>query len=55
MLKGQLPRVPGPGNSWIPHNFPAGIWALQQPPKHSYSLQLAIHTQLEHCYLQYAL
>jgi len=26
--------------------FQAALWALQQPHKYSYSLQLAIHTQL---------
>ena len=35
MLKGQLSRVPWPGNSW-----------MLQPHKHSYSLQLAIRTEL---------
>jgi len=33
----------------------AALWALQQPHKHSHSLQLANHTQLAHHYIQYAL
>jgi len=35
MLKGQLSRVPWPGNSW-----------MLQPHKHSYLLWLAIRTEL---------
>jgi len=34
--------------------FPA-LWVLQQPRKHSHSLQLANHTQLAHHYIQWAL
>jgi len=34
-----------PGNSWIPFTFQPALQALQQPHKHSYSLQLAIHTR----------
>jgi len=45
VLNGQLSRVPWPGNSWMPLTF---LWALQQPHKHSHSLQLATHTQLAH-------
>jgi len=35
-------------------HFPA-LWVLQQPRKHSHSLQLANHTQLAHHYIQWAL
>ena len=59
MRKNLLSRVPWPGNSWIPRNFQADLWAVYQSPKHShkhsYSLQLAIHTQLAHHYIPYAL
>ena len=41
MPKGQLSRVPWPGNSWMPFTFQPTLWVLQQPHKHSYSLQLA--------------
>jgi len=41
MPKGQLSRASWPGNSWMP-----AFWALQQPHKHSHSLQLAIHIEL---------
>ena len=34
-----------PGNSWMPFTFQAALQALQQPHKHSHSLQLAIHTE----------
>ena len=55
MLNGQLSRVPWPGNLWMPSTFQPACWALQQPHKHSHSLQPAIHTQLAHHYIQYAL
>jgi len=48
-----MPKVnflPWPGNSWMPFTFQAALLALQQPHKHSHSLQLAIHTQLAHHY-----
>jgi len=35
--------------------FKAALWMLQQSDKHSYSLQLAIHTMLANHYMQYAL
>ena len=41
MLKGQLPKVPWPGNSWMSFTVQAAIQVLQQPHKYSYSLQLA--------------
>jgi len=44
MPKDQLSRVPWPGNSWMPFTFQPALWALQQPHKHSCSLQQAIHT-----------
>ena len=34
----------------MPFTFQAALLALQQPHKHSHSLQLAIHTQLAHHY-----
>ena len=43
MPKGQLSRVPWPGNSWRPFTFQPALWALQQPHEHSHSLQL-LHT-----------
>ena len=46
MPKGQLSRVPWPGNSWMPFIFQPALRALQQPHKQSHSLQQAIHTQL---------
>jgi len=55
MPKGQLSRVPWPGNPWIPFTFQPALWALQQPHKHSHSLQLATHTELTHHYIWYAL
>jgi len=36
-------------------HFPACFSELQQPNKHSYSLQLANHTQLVHHFIQNAL
>jgi len=51
MLKGQLSRVPWPGNLWMPFIFQAALQVLQQPDKHSYSLQLATHTELAHHYI----
>ena len=48
MLKGQLSRVPWPGNSWMPFTFQPALWVLLQPHKHSYSLQQVIHTQVAH-------
>jgi len=35
--------------------FPACSWVLQQPHKHSHSLQLATHIELAHHYIQEAL
>ena len=35
--------------------FQPALWTLQQPHKHSPSLQLATHTQLAHHYIEYAL
>jgi len=55
MPKGQFSRVPWPGNSWMPFAFQPALRALQQPLKHSHSLQQAIHTQLAHHYIQQAL
>jgi len=55
MQKGQLSRVPWPGNSWMPFTFQPALRTLQQPHKHSHSLQLATHTELTHQYIQYAL
>ena len=46
MPKGQLSRVPSPGNSWMPFTFQPALQMLQQPHKHSHSLQQAIHTCL---------
>ena len=40
MPKGQLSRVPWPGNSWMPFTFQPALQALQQPHKHSHTLQL---------------
>ena len=31
MPKGQLSRVPWPGNSWMPFTFQPALWAPQQP------------------------
>ena len=42
--KGQLSRVPWPGNSWMPFTFQPALWVLQQPQKHSHSLQLATYS-----------
>jgi len=55
MPKGQLSRLPWPENSWMPFTFQPALQALQQPHKHSHSLQLAIHTELAHHYIQYVL
>jgi len=54
MPKGQLSRVPWPGNSRMPFTFQPALQTLQQPHKHSHSLalQLAKHTQLAHHYIQ---
>jgi len=52
MPKGQLSRVPWPGNTWMPFTFQPALRVLQQPHKHSDSLQQAIHTQLAHHYIQ---
>ena len=52
MSKGQLSRE---GNSWMLFTFQAAFWALQKPHKYSYLLQVPIHTQLAHHYIQYAL
>ena len=35
MLKGQLSRVPLPGNCWMPFIFQPALWVLQQPNKYS--------------------
>jgi len=51
----QLSRVPWPGNSRMLFTFQPVLWVLQQPHKHSHSLQLATHTELAHHYIQYAL
>jgi len=53
MPKGQLSTVSWPGNSWMPFTFQPALWALQQPHKHSHSLQLATDTELAHHYIQY--
>ena len=50
MLKGQLSKVPWPGNI----HFPACSSGTSAAP-HSHSLQQAIHTQLAHHYIQQAL
>jgi len=54
MPKGQLSRVPWPGNSWMPFTFQPALWVPQQTHKHSHSLQPAIpiHSQLAHHYIQ---
>jgi len=52
MLKGQLSRVPWPGNLRMPFT---ALRVLQQPHRYSHSLQPAIHTQLAYHYIQYAL
>jgi len=38
MLKGQLSRVPWPGNFWLPFIFQPALRALQRPHKHSHSV-----------------
>jgi len=48
MPKGQLSRVPWPGNTWMPFTFQPALRALQQPHKHSHSLQLATDTEVAH-------
>jgi len=43
---------------WIFSKAPHTLWPhqlLQQPHKHSHSLQLAAHTELAHHYIEYAL
>ena len=55
MLKSQISREPWPVNSWMPFIFQPAFWALQQPHKHSHSLQLTNHTELAHYYIQLAL
>ena len=52
MLKGQLSRVPWPGKSAMPLVFQPALWGLQQPHQHSYTLQLAICTQIHYNYVQ---
>jgi len=52
MPKGQLSRVPWPGNSWMPFTFQPALRVLQQPHKHLHSLQLATDTELAHHYIQ---
>jgi len=52
MPKGQLSGVPWPGNSWMPFTFQPALRVLQQPHKHSHSLQLATDTELAHHYIQ---
>jgi len=54
MPKDQLSRVPWPGNSWMSFTLQPAFLALQQPHKHSHSLQLATDTELAHRYIQYA-
>jgi len=50
MLKGQLSRVPCPGNSWTLCNFQAGLQALQQPhntptpASYSHSTSTSLHS-----------
>jgi len=46
MLKGQLSRIPWPGNSWMPFTFQPALQVPQQPHKYSHSLQLATDTEL---------
>jgi len=55
MPNGPFSKVPWPGNSWCCSLSRLPFWAPQQPHKHPHSLQLAIHTQLVHHYIQYAL
>jgi len=55
MPKGQLSRVPWPGNSWMPFTFQPALQAPQQPHKHSNSLQQAIHSLIAHHYIQQTL
>ena len=50
--KGQLSRVPWPGNSWMPFPFQPALWTPQQPHKHSNSLQQAIQSPLAHHYIK---
>ena len=50
--KGQLSRVPWLGNAWMSFTFQPTLRVLQQPHKHSHSLQLATHTELAHHYIQ---
>jgi len=45
-------RIPWPGNSWMPFTFQPALQSLQQPHKHSHSLQQSIRTQLAHYYIQ---
>jgi len=40
MPKGQLSRVPWPGNSWMPFTFQPALRALQQPHIHTHPSQL---------------
>jgi len=60
MPKGQLSRVPWPGNSWMPFTFlPARSLGTSAAPK-TFTLtpaSLATHTELTHhyTYTQYAL
>ena len=39
----------------MPFTFQPSLQVLQQPDKHSYSLQLPTHTELAHHYIQYML
>jgi len=41
MLKGQLSRVPWPGNLWMPFTFRPAHQALQQSHKHSHSERIS--------------
>jgi len=45
MPKGQLSRVPLPGNSWMPFTFQPALQVLQQPHKHSHGLELAVYIE----------
>jgi len=55
MSKGQLSRIPWLGNTWMLFTFQPALQVIQQPHKHSLSLQLATDTQLGHHYIHYAL
>jgi len=44
MPKGQLSKVPWPGNSWMPFTFQPALWVLQQPHKHLHSTITSLHS-----------